>query len=50
MLREIRRKARDLGINALHLEVARDNEFAQRLYRRAGFVARDKYVLMSLEL
>ena len=36
-----------LGIRALHLEVARTNDKAQRLYRKMGFIARDKYVLMS---
>lgn len=43
-------EARNLDINALHLEVARANEPARRLYRGAGFEARDKYVLMTLEL
>jgi len=37
-------------INALHLEVARDNRRAQRLYRSVGFEARDKYLLMSAAL
>lgn len=34
-------------IRALHLEVARDNDRARRLYRACGFEAREKYVLMS---
>ena len=38
------------GLHALHLEVAHDNEPALRLYRRNGFVTRDKYKLMSREL
>lgn len=42
--------ARELGIGALHLEVARDNSRAQRLYRDAGFAARDSYLLMTREL
>ncbi len=50
VLSAIRREARALDINALHLEVARDNEPAKRLYRRAGFEAREKYVLMTAVL
>ena len=38
------------GIKALHLEVDRDNEAAQRLYARAGFRARDRYMLMTKRL
>ncbi len=37
----------DAGIRALHLEVDRDNAAAQRLYARAGFVARPQNLLMS---
>lgn len=49
-LAEVRDAARRLGIKALHLEVARDNERAQRLYRAAGFESRKKYFLMSRAL
>ena len=49
-LAAIRHEARARKINALHLEVARDNEPARRLYRKAGFEARDKYVLMTARL
>jgi ribosomal protein S18 acetylase RimI-like enzyme len=35
------------GVRALHLEVARDNDAAQRLYTRAGFRMRDRYALMT---
>lgn len=38
------------GLRALHLEVDRENETAQRLYRRTGFAPRDRYVLMSRKL
>lgn len=38
------------GVKALHLEVDRDNEPAKRLYARAGFTARDRYMLMSKRL
>lgn len=35
------------GVKALHLEVATDNDRAQRLYQRAGFKLRDGYALMT---
>lgn len=38
------------GLRALHLEVERDNEPALRLYARAGFKARDRYMLMTRRL
>jgi len=38
------------GVRGLHLEVDRTNETAQRLYARAGFTARDRYMLMSKRL
>lgn len=38
------------GVRALHLEVDREDEDTQRLYARARFARRDKYVLMSKEL
>jgi len=50
VLSEVSVAARDLQINALHLEVARDNLPAQKLYSGHGFEARDKYLLMSLNL
>jgi len=50
VLTEIRSEARRQGIRALHLEVARGNARAQKLYRSAGFTARDKYLLMSAAL
>ena len=50
VLKEIKNKARAMDINALHLEVARDNHRARRLYAASGFEARDKYLLMSAEL
>ncbi len=46
----IKAEAAKLDINALHLEVARDNHPARKLYAKTGFEARDKYVLMTLEL
>ena len=38
---------RDLELSALHLEVARDNQVARRLYGAAGFRARERFVLMT---
>lgn len=35
------------GLTALHLEVDRENEIAQRLYTRTGFRPRERYMLMS---
>jgi ribosomal protein S18 acetylase RimI-like enzyme len=43
-------QARALGIGALHLEVARSNGRAQRLYAAAGFAPRSKYQIMTLKL
>jgi GNAT superfamily N-acetyltransferase len=37
------------GIRAMHLEVARDNSAAQRVYRRAGFAGTDRQ-LLTLQL
>jgi len=36
-----------VGVQAMHLEVDRDDESATRLYKRAGFEARDRFMLMS---
>jgi len=36
---------RELGVRALHLEVERYKESAQELYRRAGFVDHDRYLM-----
>ena len=38
------------GLRAIHLEVDKDNPAARKLYGRAGFVAREKYMLMSRSL
>ncbi|ABF63666.1 GNAT family N-acetyltransferase [Ruegeria sp. TM1040] len=40
----------EAGVRALHLEVDRDNDAALRLYKRARFTARDRYLLMSRTL
>lgn len=38
------------GLRAMHLEVDRSNPAAIKLYKRAGFVARDTYMFMSKRL
>ena len=50
VLDEIKNQARDRQINSLHLEVARDNARACRLYAGSGFEPREKYLLMSTDL
>lgn len=47
LLEHARIEAAGLGVHALHLEVARDNAGARRLYERWGFRARTRYHLMS---
>jgi ribosomal protein S18 acetylase RimI-like enzyme len=42
------RAARELNVRAIHLEVDRHNESAQRLYRSLGYGMRDRYILMTL--
>lgn len=39
---------RKLGIRALHLEVERANTKAQAVYRRAGYVDHDRYLMTRL--
>ncbi|MBM0744853.1 GNAT family N-acetyltransferase (plasmid) [Phormidium sp. CLA17] len=46
----IKMAAKDLDIRAIHLEVARTNTNAHKLYSRSNFEVRDKYVLMSVNL
>lgn len=38
------------GVRAVHLEVDRDNATARRLYTRAGFAPRERYMLMTRKL
>lgn len=38
------------GLRAIHLEVDSGNEAAVKLYKRAGFVTRDRYMFMSKHL
>jgi ribosomal protein S18 acetylase RimI-like enzyme len=50
VLRLLEREAKTLGIKALHLEVAHENNRAKHVYETFGFEARDRYTLMSKEL
>jgi len=50
VLELIRVEAAALGLKALHLEVARGNRAARRLYAQHGFGLRDRFSLMSLRL
>jgi len=50
VLEAVKIEAREVGITALHLEVAHDNGPAKRLYARHGFEPRDKYCMISCEL
>ena len=47
VLERIADEARRCSVKALHLEVARTNTAAARLYRAGGFVARERYHLMT---
>jgi GNAT superfamily N-acetyltransferase len=50
VLEFVKREAAALGIVALHLEVARDNHRARRVYERWGFEPREQFHLMSCYL
>jgi len=47
VLRLLKPLAAALGLKALHLEVARTNERARRLYASTGFRSRERFFLMS---
>jgi ribosomal protein S18 acetylase RimI-like enzyme len=38
-------KAREMGVNAIHLEVDRGNDSAVELYRRAGYADHDRFLM-----
>ena len=50
VLKEIQMKAREYGVCAIHLEVARSNKRAQKSYAKAGFMLRQDFHLMSSKL
>jgi ribosomal protein S18 acetylase RimI-like enzyme len=41
----VEQKAREMGVNALHLEVDRGNDPALELYRRAGYKDHDRFLI-----
>jgi len=41
----VERAARDLGVNAMHLEVSRGNDPAIELYRRTGYTENGRYLM-----
>nr|WP_321252530.1 GNAT family N-acetyltransferase [uncultured Ruegeria sp.] len=50
VLHDLPKALAEAGVTALHLEVDRTNDAAQKLYLRSGFKARDRYMLMSRTL
>jgi len=38
-------QAREMGVNAIHLEVDRGNEPASELYRRVGYQDHDRFLM-----
>ena len=50
VLHALPRTLAEAGVRALHLEVDRENEAAVKLYNRARFLARDRYMLMTRAL
>lgn len=49
-LQQLNEPLAQLGIRALHLEVDRHNQAAQRLYSALGYHKRDRYFLMTRDL
>ena len=41
----VEERARELGVNAMHLEVDRGNDAALALYRRIGYLDHDRYLM-----
>jgi ribosomal protein S18 acetylase RimI-like enzyme len=41
----VERQAREMGVNAIHLEVDRGNDSALELYRRAGYRDHDRFLM-----
>ena len=50
VLRQLPKALASAGMKALHLEVATDNDRAQKLYGRLRFEPRQNYMLMSRKL
>ena len=47
VLHALSKTLKQAGVRALHLEVDREAEATQRLYRRAGFALRDRHCLIT---
>ena len=41
----VEQRAREMGVNAIHLEVDRGNDSALELYRRCGYEDHDRYLM-----
>ena len=41
----VEKKAREMGVNAIHLEVDRGNDAAFELYRRTGYQDHDRFLM-----
>lgn len=50
VLEAVKVAAVSFGVRVLHLEVARENHEAKRLYSNAGFASRERFHLMSCRL
>lgn len=50
VLMSLSRALASAGVQALHLEVDRDNDAGRRLYEKTGFRAKERYVLMTRPL
>lgn len=50
VLATLPRALAEAGVRAFHLEVDREKATAKRLYQRAGFVPRDRYMLMTRKI
>ena len=50
VLELVKRHARSSNVAALHLEVAKTNEKAKKLYAKSGFSPRDRYHIMSCSI
>jgi ribosomal protein S18 acetylase RimI-like enzyme len=44
-MRFVEAQCRETGVQALHLEVERDNRAAQKLYRKFGFTDHERYLM-----
>ncbi|WP_407496602.1 GNAT family N-acetyltransferase [Pseudooceanicola sp. MF1-13] len=50
VLEQLPKVLADSGMRALHMEVDREDEKTQMIYRRQGFKPRDRYMLMTQQM